>query len=68
MSSRLISKYEEVSYEAMCLELADVPSPLPQPDEALEMREYQLMNEFGLTFMEAHTRLHGTLHLRRNRH
>lgn len=44
---------EEVSYEAMCLELADAPSPQPTPEEALEQREYQLMDEFGLTYMEA---------------
>jgi hypothetical protein len=55
--------FEEVSYEAMCLELTEVASPLPTPEEALELREIQLMEEFGLTFMEAHQRLHGTLRL-----
>lgn len=53
MSHALSSNYEEVSLEAMALELADHESTNLSPlDALLEVEEF-LMREHGMTFMQA---------------
>lgn len=59
---------EELSYDSMALELSELPSSQPTPEQAMEQREQQLMEEFGLTYMEAwnlvqqHRARHGVKH------